>query len=88
MTKAERDEQIEYLREILDKDIEYDSEKERLVLGFVFNIITSKTVMNRYDTARFGNILENKTVGITECINYIGKKYENALSESEEKHGE
>lgn len=76
MTKKEkeRQEKLDYLNKVVNEDIEYDNEKERLVLGFIFNIITSNTVMNRYCFTRYGNIMENKDISINECINYIGKK--------------
>ena len=76
MTKKEkeRQEKIKYLQEIVDEDIEYDKRKEHLVLSFIFNILVSNPVMNRYEFRRFGSIEENNTIGITECINYIGKK--------------
>ena len=76
MTKKEREKQekIEYLREIVNKEIKYDKRKEELVLGFIFNILTSNVVINRYSCSRSGNIIDNNTIGITECINYIGRK--------------
>ena len=76
MTKKEKEKQekIKYLQEIVDEDIEYDTRKEHLVLSFIFNILVSNPVMNRYEFSRYGNIIENDTIGITECINYIGKK--------------
>lgn len=72
--EQERQEKIKYLQEIVDKDIEYDTRKEHLVLSFIFNILASNSVMNRYEFSRYGNIEENDTIGLTECINYIGKK--------------
>lgn len=74
MNKKERQEKIDYLNKIVNEDIEYNNEKEELVLGFIFNILTSNTVMNRYTSSRYGNIMENKTVTIKECINYTYKK--------------
>ena len=78
MTKKEKEKQeqekIKYLQEIVDKDIEYDTRKEHLVLSFIFNILASNTVMNRYEFSRYGSIEKNNTIGLTECINYIGKK--------------
>lgn len=76
MTKKERErqEKINHLNEIVDKDIEYDARKEHLVLSFIFNILASNIVMNRYEFTRFGSIEENDTIGLTECINYVGKK--------------
>lgn len=74
MTKKEKQEYIEFIKTIINKDIKFDKRKEELVLSFIFNILTNKTVMNRYEFSRFGNIIENDTIGITECINYIYKK--------------
>ena len=76
MTKKEKEmqEKIDYLNKVVSEDIECDNEKESLVLGFIFNILTSNTVMNRYCSTRYGNIMENKDISIKECINYIGKK--------------
>ena len=76
MTKKEKEKQekIKYLQEIVDKDIEYDTRKEHLVLSFIFNILASNTVINRYEFSRYGSIEENDTIGLVECINYIGKK--------------
>lgn len=76
MTKKERErqEKIKYLQEIVDKDIEYDKRKEHLVLSFIFNILVSNPVMNRYEFSRYGSIEKNDTIGLIECINYIGKK--------------
>ena len=76
MTKKEkeRQEKLEYLNKVVNEDIEYDNEKERLVLDFIFNILTSNTVMNRYGSTRYGNIIEDKDISLKECINYMGKK--------------
>ncbi len=76
MNKKEREKQekIEYIKSIINKDIEFNERKEELVLRFIFNILTSNTVMNRYEFSRYGNIIENDTIGIAECINYIGSK--------------
>ncbi|MFR7544556.1 MAG: hypothetical protein ACLUWN_01210 [Clostridia bacterium] len=76
MTKKEKEKQekIKYIKEIINKDINFDNRKEELVLGFIFNILTSNVVMNKYSCTRYGNIIDNNTIGITECINYIGRK--------------
>lgn len=74
MTKKERQEHIKYIQDIVDEDIEFDKRKEELVLGFIFNILTNNTVMNRYSFSKYGNIDKDETVDITECINYIFKK--------------
>lgn len=72
--EKERQEKIDYLNKIANEDIEYSNEKEKLVLGFIFNILTSNVVMNRYFSVKYGNIMEDKTVTIKECINYTYKK--------------
>lgn len=74
MTKKEKQEKIEWLNKIVNENIEFDNEKERLVLDFIFNILTSNTVLNRYEFTRYGNLTEDKDISIKECINYIGKK--------------
>ena len=76
MTKkeVERQEKIKYLQEVVAKDIKYDKRKENLVLSFILNILVSKPVMNRYEFSRYGTIENNDTIGLTDCINYIGKK--------------
>lgn len=75
MTKKEkeRQEKVDYLNKVVSEDVEYDNKTERLVLGFIFNIITSNTVMNRYCSTRYGNLTDND-ISLRECINYIGKK--------------
>ena len=76
MTKKEKEnqEKLDYLNKVVNENIEYDDEKERLVLGFIFSILTSNTVMNRYSSTRYGNIIEDKDISLKECINYMGKK--------------
>ena len=74
MTKKEKQEHIEYIKSIVKQDIKFDERKEKLVLSFIFNILTNNSVMNRYLFSRYGSISENDTIGITECINYIGQK--------------
>lgn len=85
MTKKEKEmqEKADYLNKIINENIEYDNEKEELVLNFIFNILTSNTVMNRYCSTRYGNIIENKDISIKECINYVAKKII-GINESEE----
>ena len=74
MTKKEKQEHIDFIQSIVDKDIKFDKRKEELVLGFIFNILTNKTVMNRYEFSMYGNIGKNETIRLTDCINYIYKK--------------
>lgn len=76
MTKKERQEHINYIQDIVNENIEFDKRKEELVLGFIFNILTNNTVMNRYSFSKYGNIDKDELIGLTECINYIYKKLE------------
>ena len=48
-------------------------EKRKMIYRFIYNILTSNIVMNRYDCSIYGNIVENKTIGLYECINFIGR---------------
>ena len=74
MTKKEKREHIEYIKSIVNKDIEFDKRKEELVLVFIFNVITNNTVMNKWCWIMYGNIETNETVRLADCINYIGCK--------------
>ena len=74
MTKKEKQEHIEYIKSIVNKDIEFDERKEELVLGFIFNILTNHTVMNKYGWSMYGSIERGETIRLTDCINYIGSK--------------
>ena len=74
MTKREKQEHIEYIKSIVNKDIEFDKRKEELVLGFIFNILTNNTVMNKWSWSMYGSIERGETIRLTDCINYIGSK--------------
>lgn len=74
MTKKEKQEKIECIQSIINKDIKFDERKEELVLDFIFNILTSNTVMNRYEFSKYGNIEKDEMIRLTDCINYIGNK--------------
>ena len=76
MTKKEKQEHIDFIQSIVDKDIKFDKRKEELVLRFIFSILTNNTVLNRYIYTQYGNIEKNEVVRITDCINYIYKKIE------------
>lgn len=76
MTKKEKQEHIDFIQSIVDKDIKFDKRKEELVLGFIFSILTNNTVLNRYIYTQYGNIEKSEVVRITDCINYIYKKIE------------
>ena len=76
MTKKEKQEHIDFIQSIVDKDIKFDKRKEELVLGFIFNILTNNSIINKYIYSQYGNIEKNEVVRITDCINYIYKKIE------------
>ena len=76
MTKKEKQEHIDFIQSIVDKDIKFDKRKEELVLGFIFSILTNNTTLNRCIYTQYGNIEKNEVVRITDCINYIYKKIE------------
>ena len=72
MTKKQ--EHIEYIKSIVNKDIKFDERKEELVLSFIFNILTNNTVINKYSFSMYGSIEKGETIRLTDCINYIGLK--------------
>ena len=74
VTKKEKQEHIEYIKLIVNKDIKFDKRKEELVLGFIFNILTNNTVMNKYKYSIYGNIEKDETIRLVDCINYVGLK--------------
>ena len=77
MTKKEKQERIEYIKKIVNEEIEFDDRKEELVLGFIFDILTSNIVMNRYEFSYYGNMEKDETIRLADCINYIALKLRN-----------
>ena len=76
MTKKEKErlEKIEYLNKIVNEKIEFDERKEELVLDFIFNILASNVVSNRYCYTMYGNLEKGETIRLADCINYVGRK--------------
>lgn len=76
MTKKqkEKQEKIEFLNRILNRKTKYSDKQIEMIEGFIFNIITSNTVMNRYESTSYGNIVENETIKLYDCIEYLGNK--------------
>ena len=68
MTKKqkEKQEKIEFLNRILNRKTKYSDKQIEMIEGFIFNIITSNTVMNRYESTLYGNIVENETIKLEE----------------------
>lgn len=56
-------------------------EKEKYVLKFIYMILTDKRNQNRYCTTMFGNLDEDKVVGLGDCINYLENKYQELVGE-------
>ncbi len=53
-----------------------EKEKEKCCIKFIYRILNDKRVFNRFSCTYFGNIEENKTVRLNDCIDYIVKKFE------------
>lgn len=52
-----------------------EKEKEIYCIKFIYRILSDKRVFNRFSCTYFGNIEENKTVRLNDCIDYIVDKY-------------
>lgn len=76
LTKKEKEqkEKIEFLNSIINEKKEFTKEQKGLIKHFIFNILCSNIVLNRYEMSQFGDITKNKTVTIYDCINYLGNK--------------
>lgn len=76
MTKKEKEqkEKIDFLGSIVKEKKKFTKKQEDLINSFIFNILCSNIVLNRYEMSKFGNIIENETVTIYDCINYLGNK--------------
>ena len=73
LTKKEK-EKIEFLDSIINEKKEFTKEQKGFIERFIFNILCSNIVLNRYAGSQFGDIIKNKTVTIYDCINYLGNK--------------
>lgn len=79
MTKKQKEEQerLEFLNEIANRHTKFTEEQKEMIQHFIFNIIVSKTVMNKYETSTYGDTLamlrgeKNKTINIYDCIEYM-----------------
>lgn len=76
MNKKQKEEQekIEFLNSIINEKKEFTKEQKGLIEHFIFNILCSNAVLNRYEMSQFGDITKGKTVTIYDCINYFGNK--------------
>ena len=78
MTKKQKEEQekIQWLNELINEKREFTKEQERYIKNFIFNILCSNTVLNRYENAKYGNTIKDydNCITIYDCINYWGNK--------------
>ncbi len=78
MTKKEKEKKkkIEWLNNLINQKREFTDGQEILIKHFIFNILCSNAVLNRYEQTRFGNVVENydECITIYDCINYLGNK--------------
>ena len=52
-----------------------EKEKEKYILKFIYRILTDSRNQNRYCSTRYGNLVEDKTVSLGDCISYLENKY-------------
>lgn len=83
MTKKEKEqkEKLEFLNRIVNEKKNFTKKQEDLINSFIFNILCSNIVLNRYEMSKFGNIMKNETVTIYDCINYLGNKIKEDTNE-------
>lgn len=74
MTKKEKKEKIEFLNSIVNEKKDFTKKQEELINSFIFNILCSNTVFNKYEMSRFEDIINDETVTIYDCINYLANK--------------
>lgn len=58
-----------------------EKEKEKYILKFMYRILTDSRNQNRYCTTMFGNLDEDKTVRLGDCIRYLENKYQELFGE-------
>lgn len=63
-----------------------DIEKEKYCIKFMYRILNDKRVLNRFCCTHFGNIEEDKTVRLNDCINYLEKKFEELETKNNEEN--
>lgn len=56
-------------------------EKEKLILRFIYIILSDNRNQNRYCTTMFGNLDEDKVVRLGNCIHYLENKYQELVGE-------
>lgn len=56
-------------------------EKEKLILRFIYIILSDNRNQNRYCTTMFGNLDEDKVVRLGDCIYYLENKYQELVGE-------
>ena len=74
MNKKQQQEKIEFLNKLVNEKRNFSEEQKRLINNFIFNILISNTVINRYGQSHYGSIENNQDVTLYDCINYFGNK--------------
>lgn len=72
--QKEKQEKIEFLNNLINEKRNFSEEQKELINNFIFNILISNTVINRYGQSKYGNITNNQDVTLYDCINYWGNK--------------
>lgn len=74
MNKKQQQEKIEILNKLVNEKRNFSEEQKRLINNFIFNILISNTVLNRYAQSHYGSIESGKDVTLYDCINFFGNK--------------
>lgn len=72
--QKEKQEKIEFLNNLINEKRNFSEKQKELINNFIFNILISNTVINRYGQSKYGNITNNEDVTLYDCINYFGNK--------------
>lgn len=72
--QKEQQEKIEFLNKLINEKRTFSEEQKVLINNFIFNILASNTVMNRYGQFHYGSIKSGQDVTLYDCINYFGNK--------------
>lgn len=72
--QKEQQEKIEFLNNLINEKRIFSEEQKKLINNFIFNILISNTVINRYGQSRYGKLENNQDVTLYDCINYFGNK--------------
>jgi len=74
MAKKKREEQLQFINDLIKDKKEYTEKQKHLMEYFLFNIICSNSVLNRYEFSTFRDLSTEESVDIYDCINWLGNK--------------